>query len=179
MFQGTVTRAHDGTEVGERYLNPMVPYLPSLARHGTRPPPRPCASLSTESRPLAPRLSAHYREQIQVQRTHTQASEAPSLLRSGAICVGSTAASTGAAAAEASPTVLACNRSSSRRCRPSFAARAWPLSAVALVDHLFDRRAEEGQLPVVVALDDARQQRRPTQRRSESLVLPLLPTSVE
>ena len=154
----------------------------SLARHGTRPPPRPCASLSTESRPLAPRLSAHYREQIQVQRTHTQASEAPSLLRSPLrrhlrrqqrprrerrrrqphqpFSLAT------AAAADAAAPALA------------FSA-AWPPSAVALVDHLFDRRAEEGELPVVVALDDARQQRRPTQRRSESLMLPLLPTSVE
>ena len=65
-------------------------YRTSLARHGTRPPPS--ALRLTQYREQTPRPSAIrsvYREQIQVQRTHTQASEAPSLLRSGAICVGS------------------------------------------------------------------------------------------
>ena len=148
-------------------LRGMVPDPPlGLAPHSVqRADPSPLGyPLITESRY---KFSARTRKQVR--RPHFSA-PAPS--------ASAAAASTGAAAAEASPTVLACNRSSSRRCRPSFAA-AWPLSAVALVDHLFDRRAEEGELPVVVALDDARQQRRPTQRRSESLMLPLLPTSVE
>ena len=137
-----------------RPLRGMVPDPPlGLAPHSVqRADPSPLGyPLITESRY---KFSARTRKQVR--RPHFSA-PAPS--------ASAAAASTGAAAAEASPTVLACNRSSSRRCRPSFAARAWPLSAVALVDHLFDRRAEEGELPVVVALDDARQQRRPTQRR--------------
>ena len=153
-----------------RPLRGMVPDPPlGLAPHSVqRADPSPLGyPLITESRY---KFSARTRKQVR--RPHFSA-PAPS--------ASAAAASTGAAAAAQPhrPFSLA-TAAAADAAAPALAfAAAWPLSAVALVDHLFDRRAEEGELPVVVALDDARQQRRPTQRRSESLMLPLLPTSVE
>mgnify|MGYP001310616008 CR=1 FL=1 len=92
-----------------RPLRGMVPDPPlGLAPHSVqRADPSPLGyPLITESRY---KFSARTRKQVR--RPHFSA-PAPS--------ASAAAASTGAAAAAASPTVLACNRSSSRRCRPSF-----------------------------------------------------------